>query len=400
VRIKYLTEKIFIKINEKIALRIKIIENKMPVIANFSNEASHKFYLALDMFLKLREKIQIENSSGTNTNEMWLKNKVKLAKSSGSSEPYYTQFGEPNMEVLDKIEEVFNLKIIIWYKKSKSDKVYYTWESQKSPVGRINCMNIFSELFEPFSKKDLSKISLILDVQKFQEKSAASIVNTGQKNYSDKMNIFQALVRELHPKLGGQSFDEKVLDYQRQWGSDSICLSEIKKFYRYFKIGIQIWRTESKHKKRITKKIFDSFWKNRLVLSINQLNLSKPITLETKFFYIKNLEKLNHFSCSNKYCFFGTNDLQKYRVHENSCRTEPLVKYKQQKRSKPTDTVAKELFEEGILPNENFFNFFFCTYDIECLMSAPSEEANNSILSVHKLVSIAFKLSFKHLFFF
>jgi hypothetical protein len=290
------------------------------------------------------------------------------------------------------------MKIIIWYKKSKPDKLKYNWESTKGPVNRIECMHIFSELFDPFLNQDLTKISLILDIEKFKNKTVESVVKLNQNNLDEKMNIFQALVRELNPNLCGQSFDQKVLNYRRKWGSDTIYLHDIKKFFQIFGIGIQIWRTESKNKKLITKKIFDSFWKNCLILSINQLNLSKPITLETKFFHIVDIEKLHHFSCSNKYCFFGTNDLQKYQIHENYCRTDPLIKYKQQKRAKPEDTVVEELFAEGILPSKNFFNFFFVTYDIECLMNEPNKEANKSILSIHKLVSIAFKSSFKFFF--
>jgi hypothetical protein len=367
----------------------------MPAVVKFPKKGKNQFYLALEFFLKLRDKIQIENSCGTNTNEEWLKYQVKFLKARLDSELYFTQFGEVNISLIDELEEIFKMKIIIWYKKSKSDKLKYSWESKKSPLNPTNRMNIFSELFEPLLNQDLSKISLILDIEKFQNTTVQPTVKKQQKNSSEKMNIFQALVRELHPKLFGQSFDQKVEIYQKKWGSDTIYLSEIKKFYQKFNIGLQIWRTESKNKKCITKKIFDSFWKNCLILSIHQLNLSKPITLDTKFIHIVDIVKLKHFSCSHKYCFFGTNDLQKYKKHENYCRSDSLVKFKQEKRGKPEDTVAKELFEEGILPSEKFFNFFFVSYDIECLMSAPSEEANTSILSIHKLVSVALKQSFK-----
>ena len=145
------------------------------------------------------------------------------------------------------------------------------------------------------------------------------------------------------------------------------------------------------HKQNLTKKIFDTYWKRRLILSVKQLNLAKPITLKTKFRHIDDIDKLNHYSCTNKYCFFGSNDLQKFRVHENYCRTEPLITYKQQSKSKTIDTIPEDLYKEGFLPSEDFFNFFFISYDIECLMSKPDEDTNKSILSIHKLVSIAFK---------
>ena len=136
-------------------------------------------------------------------------------------------------------------------------------------------------------------------------------------------------------------------------------------------------------------------WKRCLILSVNQLNLAKPITMETKFLHITDIEKLHHYSCTNKFCFFGTNDLQKYRVHENYCRKEPLITYKQEMKAKPTENVAKELHEEGFIPTENFFNLFFVVYDIECLMTEPDEDSNKSILSIHTLASIALKVGLK-----
>ena len=44
----------------------------MPVTVTFPKTAKNKFYLALDLFLKLRDKTKIENSCGTSTNESWL----------------------------------------------------------------------------------------------------------------------------------------------------------------------------------------------------------------------------------------------------------------------------------------------------------------------------------------
>ena len=362
----------------------------MPNIMKFSNFPEYKFYIALDVFIKLREKVCIEKSCGTNMNEKWLVNHSTRLRSSAKSEPYFLRFGSPNVILIPEIEKIYDLKIKIWSKKSTDRTYILAWETEKNVSNASNCMNIFSEVFDEFSNRDLTEVSLILNIEKLLEKKVVS--KTNKNPASGEMNIFQALVRELHPKLSGNNFDEKVKTFQIQWGSDEICLHEIKDFFKIFKIGLQIWRTGNDGHKKITKKIFDCYWKRKLILAVKQLNLAKPITLKTKFCYIENIEKLNHFACSNKYCFFGTNELRRFRLHENYCRTEPLTTYKQQSRSKTIDTVPKELYDEGFLPNEDFFNFYFVSYDIECLMAKPDEDLNQSILSVHKLVSIALKV--------
>jgi hypothetical protein len=358
----------------------------MPNIVKFSDLLGYKFYLALDLFLKLRDKTKIERSCGTNLTKKWLQNQVERLRSNAESDSYLSRFGSPYVNLIPEIEEVYNLKIKIWLKSSRT----YTlaWETEKNTPNKSDCLNLFSEKFDKFFNKDLTEVSLILDPEKLGKKV---VVETNNKLTSCEMNIFQALVRELHPQLSGNSFDEKVKIFQIQWGSDEVCLHEIKNFYKVFQIGIQIWRTGTRNNKILTSKIFDTYWKRRLILSVKQLNLAKPITLKTKFRHIEDIDKLNHYSCTNKYCFFGSNDLQKFRAHENYCRTEPLVTYKQQSKSKTIETIPEELYQEGFLPSADFFNFFFIAYDIECLMARPDEDANKSILSIHKLVSIAFK---------
>ena len=359
----------------------------MPNIVKFSNLSQHKFYLGLDLFLKLREKTKIEKSCGTNLTEKWLQHQVERLRSSAESHSYLSQFGSPNLNLISEIEEVYGLKIKIWLKHSRTYSL--AWETEKNTPHESDCLNLFSEVFDGFSNKDLTEVSLILNSEKLGRKAA---IKTSKKLSSGEMNIFQALVRELHPKLSGNSFDKQVKIFQIQWGSDEVCLNEVKNFYKIFKIGIQIWRTGTDDHKSLTKKIFDTYWKRRLILSVKQLNLTKPITLKTKFRHIEDIDKLNHYSCTNKYCFFGASELRRFRLHEHYCRTEPLITYKQQSRSKTIDTIPKELYEEGFLPEEKFFNFFFVSYDIECLMAKPDEDVNKSILSVHKLVSIALKV--------
>ena len=358
----------------------------MPNIVKFSNLSEYKFYLGLDLFLKLREKKKIERSCGTNLTDNWFKNQVDRLRSSAKSDTYLTRFGKPKVDLIPEIEEIYGLKIKIWLKSLRDYAL--VWETEKIVLSESECLNLCTDVFDGFFNKDLTEVSLILDPEKLGKK----IVEKTNKNLAtQEMNIFQALVRELHPKLSGNSFDEKVKIFQIQWGSNEVSLHEIKNFYKIFQIGIQIWQTGTDNHKNLTKKIFDTYWKRRLILSVKQLNLAKPITLKTKFRHIDDIDKLNHYSCTNKYCFFGSNDLQKFRVHENYCRTEPLITYKQQSKSKTIDTIPEDLYKEGFLPSEDFFNFFFISYDIECLMSKPDEDTNKSILSIHKLVSIAFK---------
>ena len=70
-----------------------------------------------------------------------------------------------------------------------------------------------------------------------------------------------------------------------------------------------------------------------------------------------------------------------------------MIKYKQEAKSKPDDSIRRQLVEEEILPDMDWHNWHFATWDVESLMSKKTHESGQMV-ELHKLVSIAVKSSF------
>ena len=104
-------------------------------------------------------------------------------------------------------------------------------------------------------------------------------------------------------------------------------------------------------------------------------------------------EKLLRFECRNTQCFFATTDSTKLFRHEQSCRTSTLIQCKQVSLAKPNSLIRKSLVNEGILPDLDWHNWHFCTFDVECFMEKTTDDQGYPKL-VHRLVSIAIKSSF------
>ena len=107
----------------------------------------------------------------------------------------------------------------------------------------------------------------------------------------------------------------------------------------------------------------------------------------------KDQEKLLRHECINGKCFYATSDKYKLERHQENCRSTTLIKYKQEAKSQPDNSIRAQLENEKIIPDSSWHNWYFCTWDIECVMAKNVNQIDSSI-STHKLVSIAIKNTF------
>lgn len=179
------------------------------------------------------------------------------------------------------------------------------------------------------------------------------------------MRIFQAIVTELFPNLQGLAFDKRVSNYETKWGKDSISFSDSKRLHRLFGVGIQAWvKSPLPDRKYGSKKIFDTLYKTKVRIIVENNTEIEYFPLKQLVGYVFDESALNYFSCQNKNCFYGTDRSDRLLRHLASCRTETLMKYKQARYEKPTIHIVEELVKEKILPDANFGNTMFVTYDI------------------------------------
>ena len=145
-------------------------------------------------------------------------------------------------------------------------------------------------------------------------------------------------------------------------------LNDAKRFYDEFGLGIQIWTQISKPNRHFeVRKIWDTLYSKKLRIRIQDFDLEERFPLTTLVEYIYDETAINYFSCPNKNCFFGSPRRDRYERHVGNCRTTTLTIYEQKRRQKPENTVREQLAAEGILPDINFQNMMFVTYDIgEC----------------------------------
>ena len=75
------------------------------------------------------------------------------------------------------------------------------------------------------------------------------------------------------------------------------------------------------------------------------------------------------------------------------CRSTTQIEYKQVAKGKLDRSARQQLEEEGVIPDSNWENWHFCTWDVECFMEKRVNAMGKEV-SVHRLVSIAIKSSF------
>jgi len=107
---------------------------------------------------------------------------------------------------------------------------------------------------------------------------------------------------------------------------------------------------------------------------------------ETRFKVLPDSSVKNLPRCPNKNCLFTTEHKRKMDQHVESCRGDTKSVYRQSVSGPDVNDHVSELYEEGFLPAVDYFQDFFTTYDIECLMSeGPFSDGPK----FHNIVTIA-----------
>ena len=114
--------------------------------------------------------------------------------------------------------------------------------------------------------------------------------------------------------------------------------------------------------------------------------------IDSSLEYIADVESLVRFECKTENCHFATDDTTRLFKHEQNCSAQTEIVCQQIPMHRPCTKVRNELVAEGILPDENWHNWHFATFDVECFMDDLHTE--RGVRSIHRLVSIAVKASF------
>ena len=347
------------------------------------------FYENIEAFLNIREKQAIRESLGDGPLTGKQLTKIRNDLRTG----FYTQvYGlTVNFRVLDEIERNFELRIRIWVEittgpnTSRRKSVALQWESQKRDGSYVD---LFTKSFDSYLNRSFDDFSLILDLKKFLRTKKFDPKNNPSKKR--KMTIFQCLVTMKHKTLWGSEFESKVSEYEQIWESSSFALSDNRKFYQLFGFGLQIWDKRRENGVVIVSKVFDSLWKNKIVIEIENFNTKKSILLSNPVLFLPGKDSLHLFECTTPKCFYGNSRYDRMQKHINTCRPDTKIKYKQKRYEKPNNKIRQSLYDEGFLPSVDYDAEAFLVWDIETLMNRVEERSD---MSKHQLVSIGIAIS-------
>ena len=275
-------------------------------------------------------------------------------------EPYRTSL---DLKTAEEYALSRGFKIKIWKQINRRKPVFLEYETKSESDECLRDLDIFSRKFDSFKNQDFSELCLVLDPTKFLKTKKYNPAEN--KVMFRKMTLFQAVVTELYPKLQGPVFIEKVTFLEEKWGEASFHLNDSKRFYDEFGLGLQIWTQVPKPNRHYEiKKIWDTMYKKKLRLRMTNFDIDERFPLTSTVEYIYDEKAINYFSCPNQNCFYGTHRRDYYEAHISKCRTTTRVTYAQKRFQKPGNEVREQLAAEGILPDANFQNMMFCTFDI------------------------------------
>ena len=358
------------------------------IVTRFKGHSKNNLFKCVDFFLRYTEQKQIRGSDPSADDVVRLKRLF-------NRDLYSRKLGqEISLETLAEIEKQFSIRVCIWVKKTQRDRLRIAYETGVCYLDKYftSTLDLYSTTFDAYRNPDLTNLAVIVDIAKFVKKHNYDPANNVQP--WRKMTLFQAVVSELYPKLVGDDFYKKVRLLEDVWGKPDFELAEIKRFYKLFGLGIQFWTRKKVGKCVETERVFDSYWKKKVVLMLDDFDEHGVIFTNWTLTYVIDISYTNFHGCPNKYCLFGTNNVHKLKAHTNFCRNETLVSYKQVKYEKPDDKLRLELVEEKILPTADYHNMFFAVFDVESLMVGPSSWDITGLLSVHKLATIAIVSNF------
>ena len=314
----------------------------------------------------------------------WITRYCKRAKIDGLIQKYPRVTSEVVSEGAEKVQ----LKINVWYQKNYTSPVRLEFEiSHEAPLFELN---LLSRTFDRFNNINFEGLSLILDINKYLKIRKYDPDNN--RLTQRKMTFVQAIATKLYPTLSGNKFSAKCFQIQEKWGSSELNFSEIYRFYKTFGIGLKIFTTKTTGRRRLTKK-YDTLWKEKIILQMTQINISKPLKFSEMVNFIYSEDDLNYFECDNGNCYFVTERYAEFETHKESCKDMSEVIYKQVRYEKPDQSTKIALVEEEILPSVNFHNTLFATFDIESLM-LPDETTIGPDRLVHRICSVAVATNF------
>ena len=366
------------------------------MLTRFKGRPEFDLYRCVEFFKQYSDFLQMEKSLGKPPDKIQnlLPKKISQIKDSLDFSDFIEAFGDISLETVVQIEKALNYKIIIWTKRDRRSCLRKSWENNSDedrPPG-TKTINLFSSSFDQYTNRSLDNLALVLDIKLFTQKHKWNPDHVPPA--FQKMDLFQALVMELHPTLIGHDFDRKVDCYRSQWGKSTFQITDAKQFHNLFGVGIQLWGSQSVKKQKVTKMLFNTYWKRKFILRLNSLDPNPTIPIRSTITYIRDISCINYYICPRPRCFFGTNNISKLISHQGYCRDETKLSYKQEAYARPDDKLRRELVEEGILPSTDYQNMMFCVYDIESAMISGADVDVAKLISLHKLASIAIKSNF------
>ena len=328
---------------------------------SFNNNSQLDFFKCALLFQKIQQEREKFPEDPTKAHA---KDKLYHFKRTLDLSPFYAHVNSLDLETAEKFANENFLKIRIWKQVDRRKPVFLEYETKISgDPADFSDLDVFSKIFDTFRNQDFSNLNLILDIDKFlKTKKYAPAEN---KPMFRQMTLFQAIATELWPKINGPTFNKKVKEMEKRWNSDSFHLEDAKRLHDLFGVGIQIWTMIQKPDYHYEpRKIWDTQYHKKVRIRVKNFDLEERFPLTTLLEYIYDEVAIHYYSCKNKSCFYGTARRDHFETHVRNCRTEPITKYVQDRFCKPEKNIRKELAEEGILPNEDFENVMFCTYDI------------------------------------
>ena len=332
---------------------------------SFSDTSQIDFFKCVLLFQRIeKEKAKFPN----NPERVYEKSKLYSLKRSLQPEfnRKFSQFRDDlDIGTAENFAKEHFLKIKIWKQVSYRRPFFLEYESDTDDenLNKYKDLNLFSRKFDKYNNQDFSQLSLILDIQKFSKQK--KIDHSQNRIEFRQMTFFQAVVTELFPDFQGKKFYRKVAEFEENWTGESFHLGDTKKFYQQYGLGIQIWtkvvKPDYHHE---IQKVWDSLYKKKLRIQIDDFKLEDRIPLKMNIRYIHDDSALNYFSCPNRHCFFGTHRLDRLQRHIGGCRTTTKIEYAQNRYGKPDETLREQLYKENILPEKDFNNMMFAVYDI------------------------------------